>query len=115
MSCGVAFARNFLSKDLVKFLFRPNQENVFWSREKEHLSSTQALVDWEIQTEKLKAGLRFGHRVVFPKKPTISLSALQAFPCPTSSCRGFVLGGRCGSCKQETCGACREIMQSGHE
>jgi hypothetical protein len=114
MKCSKPFLRSFLSKDLVKKLYRPLQEKLLWEREMLHMPNTQLLVDWEIKTEELKSQLRFGLRPVLPKKPAIVLSALQAFPCPSPACRGFVSGSRCGTCKQETCQKCREILAQSH-
>lgn len=117
MSCRVGFTRSFLQRvapKLVKDVFRPYHENLFWEREKGLLSNTQILVEWEEKTIELKKRLRFGERVVFPTKPIANLSNTGTFACPEATCRGFVSGKRCGVCKAQVCGACREIEGEEH-
>lgn len=118
-NCSAAFTLGFLkatAPKLVTSVFKPHHEKTFWDREKALLPNTQALVDWEVKTEELKKQLRFGLRPAFPQKPHVSLSSMleAVFPCPSSECRGFVQGKRCGSCKLEVCMRCREQMKEDH-
>lgn len=123
VSCEQQFTENFLKQNgfdkLIKTILRPQEENLFWEREKALLSSTQALVDWEIQVEQLSKQLRFGFQVQFPPKPylTISSTGSSIFPCPSTECRGFILPSdkKCGSCKKQVCLSCRDfIFQDNH-
>ena len=117
MSCRVGFTRSFLQRvapKLVKDVFRPYHENLFWEREKGLLANTQVLVEWEENTQELKKRLRFGERVVFPIKPVANLSNTGTFACPEATCRGFVSGKSCGVCRASVCVACREIEGEEH-
>ena len=112
MSCRVGFTRSFLQRvapKLVKDVYRPYHETLFWEREKGLLANTQVLVEWEEKTLELKKRLRFGETVVFPIKPITNLSNTGTFACPEATCRGFVSGASCGVCKARICTACREI------
>lgn len=122
VNCATKFTETFFKKTgnekLIKTLLRPIEENLFWEREKALLSSTQALVDWEIEVEQLSKQIRFGYQVKFPPKPflTISSTGSSVFPCPSSDCRGFILpkDGKCGFCKKTVCLRCREFMFMDH-
>jgi len=117
MSCRSGFTRSFLQRvapKLVKDVYRPYHENLFWEREKGLLANTQVLVEWEEKTQELKKRLRFGETVVFPIKPVTNLSNSGTFACPEATCRGFVSGKLCGVCKAVVCVACREIEVEAH-
>ena len=117
MSCRVGFTRSFLQRvapKLVKDVFRPYHENLFWEREKGLLANTQVLVEWEEKTQELKKRLRFGEHIVFPIKPIANLSNTGTFACPEATCRGFVSGKSCGVCRATVCVSCREIEGEEH-
>lgn len=117
-NCSTGYTRTYLhsiDKQLVKTLYRPYHEKVYWEREKALLSRTQTWVDWEIMAEKIKAQLRFGFKIALPPKPTQSISSIgTVFPCPSLECRGFVQGSKCGNCKKDICIDCREIQVQNH-
>jgi hypothetical protein len=123
MSCATKFTEQLFkssgNEKLIKTILRPTEENLFWEREKALLSSTQALVDWEIEVEQLYKQVRFGYQVTFPPKPFLSVSSTGSlvFPCPSSDCRGFIMpkDAKCGSCKKEVCLRCREFMTFNHQ
>ena len=117
-NCSTGYTRTYLhsiDKHLVKTLYRPYHEKVYWEREKGLLSKTQVWVDWEVMAEKIKSQLRFGIKITLPPKPTMSISSIgTVFPCPSLECRGFVQGTKCGNCKKDVCADCREIQSQNH-
>ena len=119
MNCKLVFTKHFLQQcdaTLIKQIYKPYSQHLLWEREKGLLPQTQHLVDWEVQVEALKKRLRFGERVVFPKKPLVLLSSSgQIFPCPSTDCRGFVTGKRCAVCKHDVCVRCHEFDGAEHE
>lgn len=124
MNCAQAFNEDFFlqqgKKKLIAELLRPAEEKVYWDREKQLLSATQKVVEYEAQVDALRAKLRFGIAVRFPVKPNLIVSSTgqETFPCPVSECRGFAQPAkgelRCGVCKQQVCSACRELQGPTH-
>lgn len=109
MQCAVVLPPKHLGTKLTSSLLRPWEEEEFWTREAALVGNTQLLLDWEIQTDALKAQQRFGFVPKLPPKPKLLVSGVSPmFPCPSDSCRGFVAKGKCGTCKQSVCLDCRE-------
>ncbi len=111
--CEKPFTLNDIPKSFVS-VYKEHKQTEFWEREKNLFPNTQALVDWEIKTEHLKTRIRFGEAVRFPPKPNLNVSSDGMFPCPLSSCRGFVLVNKCGVCKCNVCRHCRELKEENH-
>jgi len=109
MQCTLVLPPKCLGFKLSTTLLRPWEEDQFWTRESALLGNTQLLLDWETQTDALKAQQRFGFSPKLPPKPKLFVSGVSPmFPCPSDSCRGFVANGKCGTCKQSVCLDCRE-------
>jgi len=109
MQCSVVLPPSRLGTKLASTLLRPWEEEQFWIREAALVGNTQLLLDWETQTDALKAQQRFGFTPKLPPKPKLFVSgASPMFPCPSDVCRGFVSNGKCGTCKQSVCLECRE-------
>jgi len=103
-----------VSPKLLKTLIRPIEEDLLWSREKGLIPATQALLDWENIVFDLNKQRRFGFHVILPTKPLLAVTSNAMFPCPSSLCRGFISNNSCGTCKNEICKDCREILTLSH-
>lgn len=109
MQCALVLPPQCLGTKLSSTLLRPWEEEQFWTREAALVGNTQLLLDWEVQTDALKAQQRFGFTPKLPPKPKLLVSGVSPmFPCPSETCRGFVAKGKCGTCKQSVCQDCRE-------
>ena len=121
MNCHAVFTNKFmvaaLGKAWVSTTFRRHQENEMFEAEKALCAATQPLVDWERERRVGANNARFRIPRNNTPRPIIAevsgrdLST-DVFPCPATSCRGFVTRGVCGVCKADVCIRCREAKGS---
>jgi hypothetical protein len=120
MNCKITFTKKFLVDSVgvtyVKTTWKKIEEDRLLEHEREQLTSTQPLVNWEKEFRRQKSRLRFGERMTIPERPTESSykNIKDFFPCPNNSCRGFIEPGvsNCSVCNSKVCRTCREIMSS---
>ncbi len=120
MNCKITFTKKFLTDSIgvtyVKTTWKKIEEDRLLEHEREQLTSTQPLVNWEKEFRRQKSRLRFGERMTISERPTESSNKniKDFFPCPNNSCRGFIEPGvsNCSVCNSKVCRTCRELTST---
>lgn len=118
MKCQLVFTQTFLKNTMgskfINDVVKPKLIEALLAEQELSLPAVQPLVEWEKAIRQQKKEARFGKIGAPIERPKLSLRKNDIFPCPKTSCRGFIEKGVCGICKQEVCWKCHEPSAKNH-